>query len=297
MVALVEASQVTGLTDDEKIAFGQSMEVLNAKQSKNALLNVYYDGKKPLEDLGISIPPALRGIEVALEWPARAVQGIAEKHQFEGFSLDGDGDPFNIDEILARNHFDSELDQGINSAYKHSVAFLTTGVGNKSQGEPDVVIQARSADYTAAIWDKRSRSIKYAVAVVDGDEAGNPTDIRLYMRGETIQIVNNNGLFEVADRFGGIPGRTSLEPLVSDPQLSRPFGRSRITREVRYLTDAPLRTMARAEVSAEFFTAPQRYALGLSEDSFSESRWTAIMGRIWGLGLAENGDMPQVGQL
>src|SRR5690625_989193 len=135
MVALVEASQVTGLTDDEKIAFGQSMEVLNAKQSKNALLNVYYDGKKPLEDLGISIPPALRGIEVALEWPARAVQGIAEKHQFEGFSLDGDGDPFNIDEILARNHFYSELVQGISSLYNYSVDLSPTCVRPIRQGE------------------------------------------------------------------------------------------------------------------------------------------------------------------
>lgn len=295
MVALSVPTQVSGLTDEEMTAFGQSMGVLMSKQSKNAQLNVYYDGKKPLEDLGISIPPALRGIEVALEWPARAVQGLAEKHRFEGFSLDGDGDPFDMGSILERNHFESELDQGINSTYKHSCSFLTVGAGG--EGEPDVVIQARSADYTAAVWDKRSRSIKHAVGVVDEDETGNPTDIRLYMRGETIQIVSVSGKYVVADRFGGITGRTSIEPLVHDPQLSRPFGKSRITREVRYLTDAALRTMARAEVSAEFFTAPQRYALGLSEDSFSEARWTAIMGRIWGLGLAENGDMPEVGQL
>jgi hypothetical protein len=288
-------TRISGLTDDEQRALGQSLDVLLAKQSKNAELNVYYDGKKPLEDLGISIPPSLRAMDVALEWPARAVQSLAEKHKFEGFSLDGDVDPFGTDGIFARNHFESEFDQGVHSAYKHSCSFLTTGVGG--EGEPDVVIHARSADYTAAVWDSRARSIRHAVGIVDEDEAGTPTDMRLYVRGDTIRLVQENGRYVVAERFGGIPGRASIEPLVNDPQLSRPFGKSRITREVRYLTDAALRTLARAEVSAEFFTAPQRYALGLSEDSFSEARWTAIMGRIWGLGLADNGDLPEVGQL
>ena len=84
---------------------------------------------------------------------------------------------------------------------------------------------------------------------------------------------------------------------MNDPQLGRPLGHSRITREVRYLTDAAVRTMVRAETSAEFFAAPQRYALGMDEGAFGDkSGWEAVIGRLWAIEPNENGDIPSVGQ-
>lgn len=92
-------------------------------------------------------------------------------------------------------------------------------------------------------------------------------------------------------------GRVPVEMLVYDPQLQRRFGRSRISREVRYLTDAAIRTLVRTETSAEFFAAPQRYVTGADPEDFKGmDRWSAIMGRVWALAANEDGQIPQIGQ-
>src|SRR3546814_7117471 len=69
-----------------------------------------------------------------------------------------------------------------------------------------------------------------------------------------------------------------------------------------YHTDAGMRTMRRTEVGAEFFNAPQRYALGADEDAFTDANgnpvpaWTIMLGRLLALSRDEDGELPQVGQ-
>jgi len=88
-----------------------------------------------------------------------------------------------------------------------------------------------------------------------------------------------------------------IEPLAYDPQTNRPMGRSRITKEVRYLTDAAIRTMVRAETTAEFFAAPQRYVMGAAPDAFKDkTEWSAIMGRVLALTPNTEGLNPTAGQ-
>lgn len=263
-------------------------------REKNALLDVYYDGHRAFQDLGISIPPQMRSTRAALGWPAKAVKALARKHVFEGFALNGATDPFEIGELLTRNGFEVELAQAINSAYKHAVAFLTVGLGGP--GEPDVVVQARDANWTTALWDRRTRTLEAAMAITATDDDRQLTAIDVYTRDAVITATRSKGAWSVS-RIPQPTGRVLVEPLVYDPQVNRPFGHSRISREVRYLTDAAVRTLVRAETSAEFFSSPQRYVLGADEDAFKDTnRWTAITGRITALEVNENGDVPTMGQ-
>jgi len=93
-------------------------------------------------------------------------------------------------------------------------------------------------------------------------------------------------------------GRVLVEPLVYRPDLDRPFGRSRVSRPVMSITDEAVRTVLRTEVSAEFYTAPQRYALGLEEEAFGEDGpgWVSVLGRMFTVGRDEEGQVPTVGQ-
>jgi len=285
-----------GLTDEETDALSELLDVWSRKRAKNLLLSVYYDSKQVFRDLGISLPPQMRNVKAALGWPAKGVRALARKHVFEGFSLEGEPDAFDLNEMLARNRFDLELPQAISSAYKHSCAFITTTRGDTSAGEPEVMIQARDAEWSAAVWDRRRREIRHALAITDADERAQPTEAVLFMRHATLQLTRRFGVWR-ATRLPNRTGRVLVEPLVYDPQLSRPFGRSRITREVRYLTDAAIRTLLRTETSAEFYSSPQRYALGVKEDAFKDAgRWQAILGRMLALELNEEGEKPQVGQ-
>src|SRR5690606_28014561 len=80
------------------------------------------------------------------------------------------------------------------------------------------------------------------------------------------------------------------------------FGSSRISRPVMALTDSGVRTLLRTEVSAEFFNAPQRYALGAEESAFQDAKgnaksgWEVLLGRVLTLSKDEDGVIPQVGQ-
>src|SRR5690625_4146575 len=288
---------VRGLSDELSDLFAEGLEVVRSKRAKNMLLSTYYDSHQALKDLGVSIPPQLSNVGAALGWPSRAVNALARKHKFQGFSLDGQSDPFDVNEVLHQNSFTLELTQAISSAYKHGVSFLVTTAGNESDGEPAAVVTARDAEQVGAVWDTRRNQIKTAVIVLDTNAVGLPTEALFFSRREWFHVFLEHGGWIVQDKGFNESGRPMVEALVYDPQLNRPFGHSRITREVRYLTDAAIRAMVRAETTAEFFASPQRYVLGASEDAFADGdRWTAIMGRVLALGTNEEGEKPAVGQ-
>lgn len=288
---------VKGLPQDALEELHKCWKVWAKHLDKNQLLNTYYDGHRAFEDLGIAIPPQMRKTRAALGWPAKAVTALARKHVFEGYSLQGQTDAFDVAGLLNLNAFEAELAQAITSAYKHSCAFLTVTKGDESAGEPPVVIQARDAAMSAAVWDQRSRAIRAFLAIDAWDEAHVPSGMVLYTRAETWRLERNGLAGWAAQPMGNNTGRLLVEPIIYDPQLGRPFGRSRITREVRYLTDAAIRTLVRAEASAEFFASPQRYVLGVDPDAFADKTgWEAIIGRLQVLTYNENGENPSVGQ-
>lgn len=297
---------IKGLTDAEQVTCSVLWKQLQAAAGKNEMLSVYYDGHRAFQDLGISIPPQMARVKAALGWPSKVVGALARKHVFDGYSLDGDTDPFDVGELLARNAFELELSKCITSAYTHSCAFLTVAAGDTGSGEPDVLIKARDALSTTVLLDERTGVTRAALTVEAvkpelSGEAGRftgnlPTEFTLWLPDVFVSCSRASGKWMV-ERTPNPFGRVMVEPLVYDPQLRRPFGRSRISREVRYLTDAALRELVRSETHSEFFSSPQRYALGVDENQFAgTNRWSAIMGRVWAIGVNEEGQTPTVGQ-
>ena len=286
--------RVIGFSDGESALFSRMLSVWRAKRSKNMLLSAYYEAHRPFKDLGISVPDQLKNSDAALSWPSKAVHARTRKHAFEGFSLNGAVDPFDVNETLVRNQFDLELLQGFSAAYKHSFSLLSTVKG--AAGDPDVIIRAHDAEWASGIWDQRQRALSAAVVFTEADEAGELTAGTVFFRDGTFSVRREYGAWK-AERLAGDHGRVMAELLPNDPQIGRPFGRSMITREVRYLTDAATRTLVRGEVSAEFFASPQRWVLGADEAAFKDhGRWDAVTGRILALGNNEEGEQPKIGQ-
>ena len=291
-------TRISGLPDDDRATFLQLWQKWQQHSNKNKLLSVYYDGHRAFQDLGISIPPQMTRTKAALGWPQKVVTMLARRHVFEGYSLNGAPDAFEANEILSANNYDLDLAQAITSAYKHSFSLLTVTQGDETIGEPPVVVQARDAEWSAALWDTRRRIIEAALTIDKTDKYGQPVGAIMYTHTAIWRIdARENGGGWKAEKLGDTPNRIFVEALCYDPQLNRPLGHSRITREVRYLTDAAVRTMVRAETSAEFFSSPQRYVLGAERADFAgQDRWSAIMARVQVLEPNENGDIPSVGQ-
>src|SRR5699024_10142097 len=156
-----------GLSDELSDLFAEGLGVVRSRRAQNMLSSTYYDSHQAMKDLGVSIPPQLSDVGAASVWPSRAVHACARSLRLHGVALDGQSDPFDVNEVLHQNSFTLELTQAISSAYKHGVSFLVTTAGNESDGEPAAVVTARDAEQVGAVWDTRRNQIKTAVIVLD----------------------------------------------------------------------------------------------------------------------------------
>ncbi|EOM77289.1 phage portal protein [Rhodococcus rhodnii] len=295
-------TDVAGFDHDEQNLFDELLRQYFAKLPRNRIRQQYFDAKNAFKDLGIAIPPDLVNIGTVLGWPAKAVDGLARRNKMDGFVIPGTtSEDIGIDEIWDANNMEIEVPQVHTSAYTHSCAFVTVVEGDTQSGEPDVVISPRSALDGTGLWDTRRRQLKAFLAIVDVDDAGRPSLLLMYTPDRVIHIERYTLGWRIERRRHRL-GRVPVEVLVHGPHLKRPFGTSRISRPVMSITDSALRTAVRMEVHAEFFSSPQRWAMGADESAFVDpatgelkSQWQAIMGRIWAIGRDDQGNVPQVG--
>lgn len=294
---------VAGLPDAYRDDLGLLFSQLQAKQARNRVRRRYYDYKAGLKDLGISIPPSLRSVETVIGWSAKGVEGLVKRSVLDGFTVpDGvDADSLGLTSIWEDNRLAVESRMAHTDAAVASCVFGFVQAGDVEDGEPDAVIQLKSAEWATGRWDARRRGLSSALSVIDVDETGQATRFNLYRPGEVVAFRRTDGGRWDVQRMRhdlGMP----VEVLPHKPSLSRPFGKSRISRAVMALTDSGVRTLLRSEVSAEFFSAPQRYALGVDDETFvgQDGRpipaWQAVIGRMLAVGRDENGDIPTVGQ-
>lgn len=294
---LIQITHCDGLPEEETDVLNDLIEVWWNKLSRNETRMAYYQCRNRVKDLGISIPPNLRDIEMVVGWPAKAVDALACRSRLDGIRSGSDEEL--VDQIVKGNRLNTLYSQATSSELISSCSFMTVSKGQ--DGEPPAIISAYSAEYAAAIWDRRNKRIKYGMAVVDIDkpdgENPEPTWVNLYTDTDVWEI-KKDGYGWTCKRHPHSMGRPTMEPLVYRPSLDRPFGKSRISRAVMSITDCAVRTALRSEVGAEFYTAPQKYILGAQDSLFEDtSKWDAYIGNVWAITKDEDGDVPQFGQL
>lgn len=289
---------MTGVSEAELDTIRTLLAVWAEKRPRNLLRSVYYEGKMPLKPSGNIPREAMARIRAVLDWPEKSVSALAERSIFEGFvSPGGEQDPFDLTSVLDANRWDLELPQAITSAYKHSCSFITTARGDVQSGEPDVTVLARSAEWSVGLWDRRRRMMSAALAITDMDREGRPSGMDVYLPDVVLLCARRPSGSWVVDRRPNPLGEVLVEPLAFDPQLDRPFGRSRISRTVMNITDHALSTIVRAEIGADFYTLPKIIITKVAEDAFARGKWQMAVDRITGLTKDEEGDAPEVQQL
>lgn len=87
-----------------------------------------------------------------------------------------------------------------------------------------------------------------------------------------------------------------LVPIIYRPDARRPFGHSRISRACIEIQQAALRTLKRSEVTAEFYSFPQKYVTGLNPDAETMDKWKATISSMLQFTKDEEGDKPTLGQ-
>lgn len=296
------------LSDEEETMLSYLRSRIYYYAGINGLKHEYYEGRQKFLQLGISVPPQLQDIGVAVGWPGTVVDALEERLDWQGWSSVS-GDVNGLDDIYKDNYLDTESSRVHLDSLICGTGFVTIGKGDVSAGEPEVLITGDSAMCASAIWDYRTRRITAGLSQTR-NEWGQIIMESLYLPNETIQLAIdplNSTATQIIDRDRHGLGRPLMVKLNNRDTSFDIQGRSEITRAVKYYTDAACRTMLGMEINREFYTAPQRYALGaepeqfgVDENSTADERmmagWRAAMGRLNIIPATEDGEIPQMGQ-
>ncbi|WP_367572167.1 phage portal protein [Streptomyces globisporus] len=292
------------LSDDEMAL----VQLLRADMMRDRwalqLRDAYFNGEQLVRDLGISIPPQLKGLHTVIGWPRVGVESLEERLDLEAFRWADGRDSSELSEIAEANDLFDESSMAHLDALVYGREYLAVGSG--TDDSPPLITAESPLDMTL-MWDARLRMGTAALRECAADtfiESG-PEErmLVLYLPDQTVMCLpSDRGGWEVIDRDVHNLGVVPVVRMANRQRTADRVGKSEITPEVMSITDAACRRLMGMEVAAEFFGAPQRYILGASESAFQDadgtakSAWETYIGRVLALERDEDGNVPTVGQ-
>lgn len=244
----------------------------------------FYEMKQNVQDLGISTPPQLKWFQTVLGWCGKSVDSMADRLLFDKFKDDN----FDLNGIFAMNNPDIFFDSAILSALISACSFVY--ISTDEDGFPR--LQVLDGDNATGVVDTTTGMLFEGYAVLERDENQNPTLEAYYEPGRTTYYPIGENPYSI-DYDVNYP---LLVPVIYRPDAKRPFGHSRISRACMDIQSAAMRTFKRSEIAAEFYSFPQKYVTGLSEDAEQMDKWRATMSSLLTFTKDEDGDKPTLGQ-
>lgn len=235
--------------------------------------------------IGITIPANIRAqYQSTLGWTAKGVDSLADRIVFREFG----NDDFNVTEIFNRNNPDIFFDSAILASLIGSCSFIYI-----SKDEDDEVrLQVIESSNATGVIDPITGLLVEGYAVLARDDYGQAT-LEAYFEPNATHFIPKNGRPYSINNPTDIP---LLVPVIHRPDAVRPFGRSRITRAGMYYQKYAKRTLERADITAEFYSWPQKYILGLDPDAEPLEKWQATVSSLLTISASDNGEKPNVGQ-
>lgn len=271
------------------------LDIWYGKLFRNRLKRKYYEGKNALKDFGISTPPELLGASTTVGWPQKAVDALAVRSRFDGFTAEDDDIQVMLDKLAERSRVSIKYRQLITSVLIQSCGFATVGVDDDGLSHIDFY----SAEDASAVWDDAKGRIGYGIVINDRDRHGYPVEMTMYTDEMAISLWDTDDGYWDFEEEPYSMGRPCMETFTYRPTYRRPFGQSRVSRAVMDITDSAVRAALGGDISFQFAVAPQKYMLGADKDIFAtKTRWETYIGNIIAIGYNNpDGVMPQFGQL
>ena len=170
-------------------------------------------------------------------------------------------------------------------------AFIYIQPAEKKNEAP--LMQVIDGANATGIIDTVTGLLKEGYAVLERDQYGVVKTEAYFLPNETQIYYKDKSYMDIIRHEVAYP---LLVPVIYRPGVKRPFGHSRISRACMSLMSSAIRTMKRSEISAEFFSYPQKWVTGLSEDNEIADKWRATMATLIAITKDEDGDKPTFGQ-
>ena len=258
---------------------------LSQKRSRVLTRYKYYEMKNAVKDFGKVTPDEFRFFSETLGWCGKAVDALADRLVWREFRDDN----FDLNSIYQMNNADTLFDSAVLSALISSCCFLY--ISPDGSGYPR--LQVIDGGNATGILDEVTGLLTEGYAVLSRDpETDKPLLEAYFTADSTWYYPNGQKPYQVPNPAPA----PLLVPVVYRPDAKRPFGHSRISRACMGLQQGALRTLKRSEISAEFYSFPQKYVLGTSSDTEQMDKWKATISSFLEFTKDEDGDKPVVGQ-
>ena len=260
---------------------------LNAHKTRVDMRYKQYAMQHDEQMVGITIPPEIRRrYRSVVGWCAKGVDSLADRLVFREF----ENDDFQVNDIFKVNNPDVFFDSVVLSAMIASCSFVYI-----SKGEDDEPrLQVIGAGDATGVIDPITGLLTEGYAVLDRDGNWNATVEAHFLPGQTKYYYADKNIqdSEVSHNFQ----HPLLVPVIHRPDEARPFGRSRISRAGMYFQRYAKRTLERADITAEFYSFPQKYVTGLSNDAEPMESWKATVSSMLQFTKDDDGEKPTLGQ-
>lgn len=244
-----------------------------------------YDMKDDYFHNGVTIPPKLRmQYKATLGWGAKAVDSIADRLVFREFR----NDVFDLNTVFNMNSPDILFDDAARSALTNSCSFIYI-----SESSEDNIprLQVISGDNATGILDPITRLLTEGYAVLSRNKSGEPLEELHFLPGLTIYYFEGK-FSSFVEHNVAYP---LLVPVIHRPDSMKPFGRSRITPSAIYYQKYAKRTLERSDITAEFYSWPQKYVVGTAQDAELDTL-RATVSSMLNFSKDDDGDVPKLGQ-
>ena len=261
---------------------------LNDKRGRVLLRYNYYEQKAIANDLGISTPKGLEWLASINGWCTKAVDNLADRLQFDGFEYDD----FDFSSMFEQNNPDIFFDDAILSALISSCSFVLVTKGEKNDLGQRIRFQVIDGGNATGVIDDFTKLLTEGYAVLKRDDNNNVVRYAYCTAGKT-EIYEDGQL--IAEETFESP-YCALVPIIYKPDAKREFGHSRISRACMDYARNAMRTVKRMEISAEFYSFPQKYVTGLAQDSEDLDKWKSAMSAMLAFTKDDEGGSPTIGQ-
>lgn len=278
------ALPLSALSSDEQSLVDTLRRDILMYARKNARKYLMYEGEFAADHIGIAVPPHLKDWPIKVGWGGTVVDVLSERLNWLGWESQID-DLMGLDEVSTDTFLSTKVDQIVQSSLVVGTGFALIGHGSKG-----LRIESKSPSNLAVKKDFRTDTIIAALSQIR-DERGMVIAETLYLPDETVTMERVDRRMKVVHRDLHKRGRVPVVQMPNQPNDAHPNGRSLLTAPIEYAISAMARSLLRLEVHQEFYSAPQRAALGAEPEIFGVTAemdaaekaalgWSLTMGRM-----------------
>lgn len=243
-----------------QVSFESLLESADTTAPDYHRLEGYYAGKVNLSQLGLSLPPEARALEVAVMWPKLAIDVLVESLVLEGFTVASGQAPAEIRQIFQANNFDTLWPLAMTEALVQKKAYVVLGPAASEGGFPRITAHS-SKGFTA----KKDHYGKITEALRKYREGEQELAVH-YEPGKTTWYQKQGSGWRItgSSKSTNLPDRVPVVELVNRTRIGDE-GYSEI-QAIASICDAASRSLINLQVAQELLSMPMRYLFGEGAD-------------------------------